>query len=90
MLMLDQQWGAMQLGQYKLVLLHHMAHNVRVDHARQRTERFAFRRSFPRTQVIEFVRSMVEWMSQERQKAFDARRHHPCVCDAGDRTRCIA
>ena len=31
MLMLDQQWGAMQLGQYKLVLLHHMAHNVCVS-----------------------------------------------------------
>ena len=58
MLMLDQQWETMKgrLGQYKLVLLHHMAHNV-----------------------VEFVRSMVEWMSHERQNAFDARRQHPCV-----------
>ena len=28
MLMLDQEWRDKQLGQYKLVLLHHMAHNV--------------------------------------------------------------
>ena len=30
MLMLDQEWRDKQLGQYKLVLLHHMAHNVRL------------------------------------------------------------
>ena len=97
MLMLDQEWREKQLGQYKLVLLHHMAHNVcdcaRRAHAlpsggrarafertvRMRARARATMWGAPRCGA---VHSMVEWMSQERQKAFDVKRQHqwhPCV-----------